>query len=70
MDREMASKNLVQAERMVALGLRHIAGQELRLKGCDGDDLSRARALLETFKQAQVLHEAHRDRLRRELGLL
>jgi len=32
-DREIAIKNLAQAEQIVALGLKHIADQELRLRG-------------------------------------
>jgi hypothetical protein len=31
MGREMASKQLAEAERIVALGLKHIADQELRI---------------------------------------
>jgi hypothetical protein len=69
MSQEMAIKHLAQAEQMVALGLKHTVDQELRIRRLHGDDLDQAQRLLQTFKETQVLHEEHRDRLRRELGL-
>jgi hypothetical protein len=68
MHREIATKNLVQAEQIIALGLKHIADQEARIKCLDGDDLANAEGLLNTFRQLQALHVEHRDRLQRELG--
>jgi hypothetical protein len=68
MDREMAAKQLAWIEQIVALGLKHIADQEDRIKRLRGHDLDRAEDLLKTFKQTQVLHEEHRDRLQREMG--
>ena len=69
MDHEIAIENLAQLERTVALGLKHIADQELRMTRLHGDDLAQAQSLLQTFKETQALHEEHRDRVRRELGL-
>ena len=68
MDREIAIKNLAQAEQFVSLGLKHIADQELRVARLHGNDLAQAQNLLQTLKETQVLHEEHRDQLRQELG--
>jgi hypothetical protein len=69
MRREIAIKNLAQAEQIIALGLKHIADQEARMKCLDGDDLANAEGLLKAFRQSQALHVEHRDRLQRELGM-
>ena len=69
--RPLAEQHLKQAEEVVALGRVHIASQvqildELR-KG--GHDSLAAEELLATLQHSQALHEEHRDRLRKELGL-
>jgi len=69
-DRSLARQNLAEAERNVALGRFHLDRQiqivaELER---DGHDATAARELLETFKDSQEQHEAHRDRLLRELN--
>jgi hypothetical protein len=69
MDRERALKHLAEVEQIVALGLKHIADQEFRMSQLDGDDLAHAQDLLKTFKQSRVLHEEHRDQVRRVLGV-
>ncbi len=71
-DQAMARRHLVQAHRAVALGRSHIARQieivaELER---DGHDATAARRLLATFRDLQVQHEAHRDRLLSEIETL
>jgi hypothetical protein len=68
MDRQTALENLARAEGFVALGAKHIADQERRLTRLHGDNLARAEELLRTFRDTQILHEDHVDRLRRELA--
>ena len=70
-ERNLAKQHLVQSEQAAAKGLKHIALQDrivatLR-QGNHCTEL--AEALLTTMLETQLLHEAHRDRLRRELGL-
>jgi hypothetical protein len=69
--RLLAEQHLAQAESAAALGREHIARQERIIAALSaGDhDLQAAEELLKTLKESQVLHEEHRDRLRRELGL-
>ncbi len=70
MDRAMLQEHLIQAEQHVALGEIHIARQHdviARPEAVRADTLE-ANALLVNFKEMQVIHVAHRDRLRMELG--
>jgi hypothetical protein len=65
MDREMILEHLAQARQHVALGAMHIARQieiidELKSRGHDATE---AQLLLKQFKELQVEHTKHRDRL-------
>jgi hypothetical protein len=64
-------QHLNKAEEAVALGRVHIASQIRILDALrkDGHPTLVAEQLLATFQQSQLLHEEHRDRLRKELGL-
>jgi hypothetical protein len=66
----MAERHLVEAKQTVALGLEHIARQEQIIARLTegGRDRAAAEELLRTLRECQALHEAHRDRLRVELG--
>ena len=70
MDREMIIRHLAEAEEHVALGLRHIVEQEARIKDLDrdGHDSTEARRLLRLFRETQVQHVEHRDRLLGDLA--
>ena len=72
MDRELALKNLAQAEAAVAEGLRHIAEQRSRIERLrgDGHDVAEAERLLQLFLEVQRQHQAHRDRLLTELATM
>jgi hypothetical protein len=69
--RQMARHHLAEAERFAELGLKHIARQREIIVAFSGSgpDRAAAEALLSTMLESQILHEEHRDRLRRELGL-
>ena len=69
-DRMLAEEDLVEAEAAVAQGKRHIKRQIAIISELerDGHDAARAVDLLRTFREVQVEHEAHRDRIRAELG--
>jgi arginine repressor len=68
-DQTLARRNLTQAEHAVALGRSHIERQTQIVAELerDGHDATQARLLLATFRDLQVEHEAHRDRLLSEL---
>jgi len=68
-DRKIAIEHLAVAEATVALGLKHIVDQEARIRQLTGRDRAHAERLLTAFRESQVLHEEHRDRLRRRLGI-
>ncbi|MGV7218554.1 hypothetical protein, partial [Bradyrhizobium sp. UFLA05-112] len=70
MDRAIRLAELAEAEKRVALGERHIVQQEQRIAELDrdGHDTRDAFALLDTFRQTQVQHVAHRDFILIRLG--
>jgi hypothetical protein len=71
MQRSMMERHLAEAETAAAQGRRHVTRQEqliVELKR-DGHPTTQAEDLLRTLYETQQLHEAHRDRLRQELGL-
>ena len=71
-ERNLAKQHLVQSEQAAAKGLKHIALQDrivVTLRKGNHCNTELAEALLTTMLETQLLHEAHRDRLRRELGL-
>ncbi|MGY8664319.1 hypothetical protein Q3C01_18495 [Bradyrhizobium sp. UFLA05-109] len=70
MDRAIGLAELAEAEKRVALGERHIVQQERRIAELDrdGHDTREAFALLDTFRQTQVQHVAHRDFILIRLG--
>ncbi|WP_063621696.1 hypothetical protein [Bradyrhizobium sp. Ec3.3] len=59
----MELAHLADAEERIALGEHHIAKQERIVAELDrdGHDVRNALALLDTFRQSQVQHVAHRD---------
>ena len=63
-------ERLARAEQTAALGRSHIARQRQIVAdlGTGGDDARQARELLRIFEELQVQHEAHRDRLRAQVG--
>jgi hypothetical protein len=65
MDRDMALEHLVQAERIIAEGERHIDHQERAVAELDrdGHDTQEALALLAMFRRTQAEHLAHRNLL-------
>lgn len=71
MDPQRLHKHLAEAEAQVVKGLRHIADQRDVVEQLerDGHDSTTARDLLTTLLHSQQLHEEHRDRLKRELGV-
>lgn len=69
MDRKTTLKHLAAAEATVALGRKHIVDQVARVRRLTGSDRAHAERLLMTFRESQVLHEVHRDRLRRKLDI-
>jgi hypothetical protein len=71
MDPKTLHKHLAEAEAQVAQGLRHVADQRDVVEQLerDGHDSTTARDLLVTLLRSQQLHEEHRDRLKRELGV-
>jgi hypothetical protein len=68
-DLMMARRHLAQAQRAVALGRSHIARQSEIVAELErgGHDARTAKQLLATFRDLQVQHEAHRDRLLSEI---
>jgi hypothetical protein len=75
MDLPMVRQHLAEAEEHVALGERHIARQAQIIEqlACAGHNTELAVDLLDNYRQLQVCHVAHRDRLlksKRQLGLL
>ena len=70
MDQNLWRRHLLQAERAVLDGERHIARQRAIVDELerDGHDSTPARSLLETFVALQNEHIAHRNRLVEELS--
>lgn len=70
MSRAMQIRHLEQAERHVALGVKHIADQERIIAKMTrlGYDTTQATQLLTNFHASQALHVAHRDRIVLELA--
>ena len=70
MDRVVIKDHLALAQRHVVQGRRHIARQKQIIvtlrKG--GHDTAMARSLLINFEDAQKMHIADRDRLKKELA--
>ena len=68
MNRAALWAHLVQAEKAVEQGERHLARQRRLIASLerDGHDAKAAYALLATFENSQALHVFDRDRLRRE----
>lgn len=66
----MQLRHLAIAERHIARGAEQISDQEARVIDLDhrGQDSSLARAVLETFRNMQAQHIAHRDHILTELG--
>jgi hypothetical protein len=69
MDRTATQGFLELAEAHVSLGKRHIEKQLLLIASLERDsqDTTKERAFLEELYAQQAEHEAHRDRLKREL---
>jgi hypothetical protein len=69
MDRQTTSQQLTLAERHVAEGERRLARQRELIAELDrdGHDTKRARMILATMQDTQVLHCEDRARLRRML---
>jgi hypothetical protein len=69
--RQITQQHVADPKRIAELGLKHIARQKQIIGSFRADGPARASAegLLTTMLESQVLHEEHRDRLRRELGL-
>jgi hypothetical protein len=71
MDRAMIERHLVQAEGHVTLGRQHLARQveivaDLK-RGGHVAVAESASEILQTLQESQMQHEAHRDRLLKEL---
>ena len=71
MDPRVLREHLAEAEAQAAKGLEHIAHQRTIIADLDrdGHDSRTANELLTALLRSQALHEQHRDRLKRELGL-
>jgi len=72
MDRAKLKARLIQAEKHVALGERHIARQRDFVRGLErlGNNADAARALLEQFEKIQIAQIERRDGLQREVDKL
>jgi hypothetical protein len=70
MDRSNQLRHLATAERNIARGERNIFDQELRVEELDvrRHDSTLARSVLETFRQTQAKHIAHRDQILKQLA--
>ena len=70
MDRAMIEQHLNEAERDVALGVKHVNAQRAIVARRErrGLKTSRAEALLQILVEMQELHEKHRDQLVKELA--
>jgi hypothetical protein len=72
--RSMVLRHLAQAEQHVALGEQHIAQQRETVANLERDGhqhaAATARALLQTFEEAQASRIDDRERLRAELAAL
>jgi gluconate kinase len=69
MDADVLRRHLDQVEEQVRRGRRLIDDQRLCIARLEakGKDASSAREFLESLLHVQALHEAHRDRLRRQV---
>lgn len=69
MDKALLASHLAQAEHHVIQGIEHIARQKTMIAELEGhgQDATEARRFLDALQDMQATHEAHRDRLRREL---
>lgn len=71
-DRRMLSDVLAMAERHVLEGDAHLSRQRELIAQLERDghlnEAARATRLLDTMRETQELHVAHRNRLRRDLG--
>jgi hypothetical protein len=70
-ERRLAKRHLPEAEKLVGLGRKHIFHQQRiieELRNVDQDTIA-AEQLLNALVETQMLHEEHRDQLRRDLGL-
>jgi hypothetical protein len=70
MDRTLLEEYLVEAERHVALGRRHITRQKELIAALErgGRDTTSAKALLTTFEEIEGDRVAERDRVARRLA--
>jgi hypothetical protein len=71
-NKEMLRSHLLMVERHVKRGLEMIKEQEERISRLQGGGVDAAGAtnVLRQLLEIQELHEQHRDRLKRELGLI
>jgi hypothetical protein len=71
MDRDMLLQHLAQAEAHVAQGREHIEKQRRVISDLtsQGVDTTSADELLAQLEETQILHEAGRDRILKELGV-
>ena len=69
MDSGILRRHLDQVEEHVKRGRGHIADQRLRIARLEaaGRDTSASRIFLDALLRMQAIHEAHRDRLRRQV---
>ena len=68
MDRAMLQQYLAKPRRMpLSVSIMSPSSVSLSPAWSEGYDITEARRLLALFEEPQVLHVAHRDRLRREL---
>jgi hypothetical protein len=69
MDAGMIRRHLDQVEEHVRRGRHHIDDQRLRIARLEasGCDASASRVFLDALLRMQAIHEAHRDRLRRQV---
>ena len=72
MDRAKLEARLIQAEKRVTLGERHIARQREFVLCLErlGNKADAARGLLEQFERIQIMQVEHRDLLQSELDKL
>jgi hypothetical protein len=72
MDREKLEARLIQADKRVALGEKHIARQREFVVGLErsGNSAAAARALLDQFKKIQTIQIRRNNALLKELDQL
>jgi hypothetical protein len=71
MDRELLEEELAVAERHLSDAERDVARQRMVVAGLEhcGRDTAGPTQLLQRLEEVLAIHIAHRDRLRKELGL-